>query len=459
MVRHFDSIIIGAGQAGIPLAGRLAEAGQTVALIERGNLGGTCVNTGCTPTKTLIASAYVAHSARRANDFGVLVPETVEVDLRKVMARKNAVVSRSQNSLAQWVAGMTGCSLIRGEARFVGKRTVAVNGQTFAADRVFINVGARPSTAALPGLDTVATLNSDGILQLEQLPRHLVIVGGGYIGLEFGQMFRRFGSDVTIIEMGERLLPHEDADFAKSVHDVLIEEGISIRYGAKCIALSQENNSPAVQFIDGAVQRSVTGSHVLLATGRTPNTDCIDLQLANIEVDDRGFIKVNDELETSAESVWALGDCNGKGAFTHTSYNDYEIVASNLLGDQKRRVSERIPAHALYVDPPLAQVGMTEAQVRASGRKALIATRPMTRVGRAVEKGESKGFMKVLVDAETLRILGAGIQGVGGDEAIHCILDVMYAGAPYTVLLRAVHIHPTVSELIPTLLGDLRPLT
>jgi pyruvate/2-oxoglutarate dehydrogenase complex dihydrolipoamide dehydrogenase (E3) component len=458
MKRHFDSLIVGAGQAGIPLAGRLSEAGCSVALIERERLGGTCVNTGCTPTKTMIASAYMARAVQRAHEYGVVVPCDARVDIRAVITRKNEVVAASQLSLDQWVGGMTRCSLIKGDATFIGEREMSVNGETLTADRVFLNVGTRPTIPAMPGVSETKIFTSDSILEIDELPKHLVIVGGGYVGLEFGQMFRRFGSQITIVEMGDRLLAHEDRDVSEAVTGILGDEGVDIRTGAECIAFSQGYSSPTVHFFEGGRQHSMDASHVLVAVGRTPNTDSLNLGCAMIDVDARGFIVVNEHLETSAESVWALGDCNGKGAFTHTAYNDYEIVASNLLDDKKRRVCERIQAHALYIDPPLAQIGMTEAQVSASGKKALMATRSMGQVGRAVEKGESKGFMKVLVDAETRTIMGASILGVGADEAIHGMLDIMYAGMPYTAITQAVHIHPTVSELIPTLLEDLKPL-
>ncbi len=458
MTRHFNSLIVGAGQAGIPLAGRLSKAGCSVALIERERLGGTCVNTGCTPTKTMIASAYMARAVQRAHEYGVVVPCDARVDIRAVITRKNEVVAASQLSLDQWVNGMRGCSLIKGDARFNREREMSVNGETLTADRIFLNVGTRPTIPAMPGISETKIFTSDTILEIDELPRHLVIVGGGYVGLEFGQMFRRFGSQISIVEMGHRLLAHEDLDVSEAVTGVLAEEGIDIRTGAECIAFSQGNSSPIVHFSQGGRQQTIDASHVLVAVGRTPNTDSLNLGSAKIDVDARGFIVVNDQLETTAESVWALGDCNGKGAFTHTAYNDYEIVSSNLLDEKDRRVCERIQAHALYIDPPLAQIGMTEAQVSASGKKALMATRSMDRVGRAVEKGESKGFMKVLVDAETRTILGASILGVGADEAIHGMLDIMYAGMPYTAITQAVHIHPTVSELIPTLLEDLKPL-
>ncbi|SDE93641.1 FAD-containing oxidoreductase [Terriglobus roseus] len=458
MSRSFDAIVIGAGQAGIPLAARLAEAGRSVALIEKHMLGGTCVNTGCTPTKSMIASAYVAHAARRANEFGVQLPSSVNVDLAAVVKRKDEIVAQSRASLSTWIQSLHGLEHIVGKAQFADDFTVVVNGESLTSKQIFLNVGTRPSFPVMPGIDEINPLTSDSILHLKELPEHLVIVGGGYVGLEFAQMFRRFGSEVTIVEMSDSLLPREDRDFADGIEAILSGEGITVFTGAKCIAFQRENGLPAVRFEKNAEHQLVSGSHVLVAVGRTPNTDTLNLVNTQIAADEHGHIVVDEHLETSVPGVWALGDCNGRGAFTHTSYNDYEIVASNLLDGKTRRVCERIQAHALYIDPPLAQIGMTEREVRVSGRRVLIATRPMVRVGRAVERGESLGFMKVLVDAETHMILGAGILGVGGDEAIHGMLDIMYAGMPYTTITQAVHIHPTVSELIPTLLEDLKPL-
>jgi pyruvate/2-oxoglutarate dehydrogenase complex dihydrolipoamide dehydrogenase (E3) component len=344
------------------------------------------------------------------------------------------------------------------QARFVSSTEVQIGKDVLSADRIFINVGGRPVIPKMPGVDEVPYLTSSTILDLDVLPQHLLIVGGSYIGLEFAQMFRRFGSEVTIVEKGPRLVAHEDEDLAAAVKEILEDEGITVRLDSECITLSKKGNQVVVGTNCKSGEPASVGSHVLLAVGREPNTNDLGLDLAGVKTDEKGYIVVDDQLRTSVPNIWAMGDCNGKGAFTHTAYNDFEIVAANLLDNDPRRVSDRIPCHAMYIDPPLAQIGMTEAEVRKSGRKALIGTRPMTRVNRAIEKGESKGFMKVLVDAESKKILGAAILGTGGDEAIHGILDIMYAAAPYTTLQRAVHIHPTVSELIPTMLGDLKPL-
>jgi pyruvate/2-oxoglutarate dehydrogenase complex dihydrolipoamide dehydrogenase (E3) component len=455
---RFDAIVIGTGQAGPGLAARLAGVGQKVAIIERKLFGGTCVNTGCIPTKTMIASAYAAHMARRAADFGVSVAGAVTVDMRAVKARKDAVSGKSRAGVEGWLKHLENCTVYEGHARFESSNVVAVGDAKLVAPRIFINVGGRAVIPEMPGLDQVPYLTNSSMMEVDFLPRHLVIVGGSYIGLEFAQMFRRFGSEVTVIEMGPRLIGHEDEDISACIKEILEAEGIQIRLKAECVAVSKRGDEivASAECEEGAPE--VAGSHLLMAVGRRPNTSDLGLENAGVQTDERGYITVDDQLQTSTPGIWALGDCNGKGGFTHTSYNDFEIVAANLLDNDPRRVSDRIKAYALYIDPPLGRVGMTEAEVRASERNALLATRPMTKVGRAVEKGESLGFMKIMVDAETDQILGAAILGLNGDEVIHSILDVMYTKAPYTVIQRAVHIHPTVSELVPTMLADLKPL-
>ena len=459
MNNHFDAIIIGAGQAGPPLAGRLAQAGRRVAIIERKLFGGTCVNTGCIPTKTMVASAYAAHMAQRANDYGVKIQGSIETDLKAVKARKDAVSAKSRDGIEKWLRGMKNCSVFHESARFVSPHSITAGSETLTSDQIFINVGGRAVVPDLPGVKEIPYLINSSILQLEKLPRHLVVVGGSYIGLEFAQMFRRFGSEVTVVEKGPRLLLHEDEDVSNAVKEILELEGIHVRVKAECIAFEPRGEGVSVHLDCDAGEPKVLGSHVLLAVGRRPNTDDLGLDKAGVQTNEHGYIVVDDQLRSSAPGIWAVGDCNGRGGFTHTSYNDFEIVAANLLDNDPRRVSDRIQAHALYIDPPLGQVGLTETEVRRTGKPALIGTRPMTKVGRAVEKGETLGFMKILVDAENKKILGASILGTSGDEAIHCILDIMYSGSPYTTLQRAMHIHPTVSELIPTVLGDLRPLT
>jgi pyruvate/2-oxoglutarate dehydrogenase complex dihydrolipoamide dehydrogenase (E3) component len=458
MPRKFDAIIIGTGQAGPSLAGRLTSAGMKTAVIERKLFGGTCVNTGCTPTKALVASARAAHMARRGADFGVNAGANVSVDMKKVKQRKDEIVGKSNQGLVSWLQSMENATIFHGHGRFEGPRTVRVGEELLEAERIFIDVGGRASVPPVQGLDSVPYLNNSSLMEVDFLPEHLLILGGGYISLEFGQMYRRFGSEVTIVQRGERLLTNEDEDIAAAVQEILENEGIQVCTKTGGYQIKNRDGKIAIQMKCHDTDMEVLGSHLLVATGRRPNTDDLGLDKAGVKVDERGIIEVDDQLRTSVEGIWALGECNGKGAFTHTSYNDFEIVAANLLDNDPRRVSDRITTYALYIDPPLGRAGLTERQVRESGRKALIATRPMTRVSRAIEKSETQGFMKALVDAETKRILGAAILGVGGDEVVHSILDVMYADAPYTLIQRAVHIHPTVTELIPTMLADLKPL-
>jgi pyruvate/2-oxoglutarate dehydrogenase complex dihydrolipoamide dehydrogenase (E3) component len=459
MNRKYDAIVIGGGQAGPSLAARFAGAGRSVAIIERHFFGGTCVNAGCTPTKTLIASARIAYDARRARDYGIELPTAdVAVDMRAVQARKQRIVAAFRTGLENWLRGMKTCSIYNGPARFESARSVSVDGELLTSERIFINVGGRPRIPAFPGISDVAFLTSTSLLELEELPAHLLIIGGSYVGLEFAQMYRRFGSDVTVVEKEPRLLSHEDPEVAAEIQAALEAEGIQIRLGAECIRLGHQAESVTadVQCSEGPPQ--ITGSHVLIAVGRTPNTDDLGLEKAGVETDRAGFIKVDDELRTNVSGIWALGDCNGRGAFTHTAYNDYEIVAANLFeGEARRRVSDRIPCYALFVDPPLGRVGLTERDALAQGHAIRIGSRPMTRVARAAEKGETRGLMKVVVDARSNLILGASILGVGADEAIHSIIDIMAARVPYTTLKNTVHIHPTVSELIPTILGELGP--
>ena len=454
---EFDAIVVGAGQAGPSLAGRLTGAGMKVTLVERHLLGGTCVNTGCMPTKALVASAYAAHLSRRGADFGVVVEGAVRVDMKAVQQRAHKVTLDARAGLEKWLSGMEGLTLIRGHARFVGPGTMEVGDDTLTAPRIFLNVGGRAVKPGIPGAEVVETLTNSSILALDTLPEHLVVVGGGYVGLEFAQVFRRFGSKVTVVEKGPRLLSHEDEDVSEAVREILEAEGIAVRTDAECIHFSALPNGVAVGMECHTGEPEVMGSHVLVAVGRRPNTDDLGLDKTGIETNERGYIPVDDGLATTAKGVWAIGECNGRGAFTHTAFNDYEIVAANLLDGETRKVSERVPGYAVFIDPPLGRAGMTETAARASDRKILVSTRPMTRVGRAVEKSETKGFMKIIADAETKEILGASILGTGGDEAIHGILDMMHAKQPYPVLQWAVPIHPTVSELIPTVLGGLKP--
>ncbi len=451
----YDAIIIGTGQAGPSLAARLAKAGMRVAIIERGKFGGTCVNNGCTPTKTLVASAYVARLARRAGDYGVEIPGPIKVNMARVKARKDGLVERSSKGLEKWLRSLANVTVYTGHARFLDSHTVRVGADTLSGKRVFINVGGRPFVPTLSGVDKVSYLTSESMMDVDFLPEHLIVVGGSYVGLEFGQMYRRFGSRVTIVEMGARLTGREDPEVSDALRDILAAEDIEMRLNAECLALERTGEGVQVRLecLDGAPVAS--GTHVLLAVGRVPNTNDLGLKETGIETDTLGYIKVDDTLRTSVESVYALGDCNGRGAFTHTAYNDYEIVADNLLDGASRKVSDRIPIYGLFTDPPLGRVGMTEAEARRAGRRLLIGQMPMTDVARAREKGETQGFMKVLVDADSKQILGAAILGVGGDEVVHSLVDAMYARLPYTVVQHGVRIHPTVSELIPTLLGEL----
>ena len=455
----YDAIIIGTGQAGPSLATRLAAAGMKTAIIERKLFGGTCVNTGCIPTKAMVASAYAARMAQRAQEYGVLNSDGgVRVDMKAVKARKDAISGENRKGVESGLRGLKNCTVCQGHARFESPTQVRVGTELLSAERIFINVGGRAVVPDMPGVHDVKFLNNSSMMDVDFLPRHLVIVGGSYIGLEFGQMFRRFGSEVTIVEMAPRLISREDEDVSAAIADIMQAEGINLRLNAKCIALKPHPEGVNVSVTCTEGEPDVIGSHVLLAVGRRPNTDDLGLEEAGVQQDKKGYIVVDDQLRTSVPGIWALGDCNGKGAFTHTSYNDYEIVAANLLDHDPRRVSDRILAYNLYIDPPLGRAGMTEKQVRDSGRPALVGQRPMTRVSRAVEKGETQGFIKILVDAQSKHFLGASILGTGGDEVIHCILDLMYAKAPYTVMQRAVHIHPTVSELLPTILGGLKSL-
>jgi len=455
---RFDALVIGTGQAGPSLAARLAKAGWRVAIVERKRFGGTCVNNGCIPTKALVASAYAAFLTRRSLEWGVRVSGEILVDMKAVKARKDEIVRRSNQGVERWMKGLANATVYEGHARLEGPRTVRVGEERLEAERIFINVGGRAAVPDLPGLGDVPFLTNAGMMELDFLPPHLVIVGGSYVGLEFAQTYRRFGSEVTVVEMAPRLIAREDEDVSQAVREILEGEGVRVRTDARCLAVEKRGPGLAVRVDCENGDAEVAGSHLLLAVGRRPNTGDLGLEAAGIATDARGFIVVDDQLRTSVPGIWALGDCNGRGAFTHTSYNDYEIVAANLLDGEARRVTDRIATYGLFVDPPLGRVGMTEAEVRATGRPALAGRRAMSRVGRAIEKGETRGLMKVVVDAETKRILGAAILGVGGDEAIHCVTDVMSAGAPYTVLQRTVHIHPTVAELIPTVLGELQPL-
>ncbi|MES2068743.1 MAG: FAD-containing oxidoreductase [Pseudomonadota bacterium] len=456
----YDAIVIGTGQSGPALAVRLARSGRKTAIIERKLFGGTCVNVGCIPTKTLIASARAAHVARHAADYGVLIEGGVRVDMQKVKARKDAVVRDSTQGVANWLRGTPNLTVIEGHARFTGPYTVAVDDghRQMLASEIFINVGGRATVPDIPGLAEVDYLTNSSMMGVDFLPPHLLIIGGSYVGLEFAQMYRRFGSQVTVLENGPRLIGREDAEVSAAVQAILENEGIVVSCNVQSLRAARRGKDVILSYGEQGQGQEVAGSHLLLAVGRVPNTHDLGLDKAGIATDARGYITVDEELHTNVSGIWATGDVNGRGAFTHTSYNDYEIIAANLLGQGNRKLSDRIPAYALFTDPPLGRIGMSEHEARATGRKLLSAKMKMTRVGRARERGETQGFMSILVDADSKKILGATLLGIEGDEAIHCILDMMYAGAPYTTLQRAMHIHPTVCELIPTLLGELKPL-
>jgi len=457
MAERYDAIVIGVGQAAPALCARLDKEGLKTAVIERKLLGGTCVNNGCVPTKTMIASAYAAHLAGRGGDYG-FGPARVRVDMKAVKRRKDQIVNQSRNGLRDWIEKMKNVTLIRGQAKFTAPRRIAVKGRELEAERVFINVGARAAVPDMPGIKEVPFYTNSSMMSVDFTPPQLIIVGGSYICLEFAQMYRRFGSEVTVVERAEKLLPREDDDVAAEIGAIIKREGIHIRTDAECMALKKKGKRIAVTLECKHGKPIAEGTHVLLAVGRTPNTADLGLREAGIEADERGYIKVEDDCRTSAEGVWALGECNGRGAFTHTSYNDYEIVAANLFDNDKRRISDRIQAYALFIDPPLGRAGMTETEAKKAGKRALVGKMQMSRVGRAREAGETQGFMKVLVDADSKELLGAAILGRNGDEVVHSLLDMMYAKRPYTTIQRAMHIHPTVTELIPTMLGDLRPL-
>lgn len=452
-MQAYDAIIVGAGQAGPPLAQRLTLAGQTVCLVERKRFGGTCVNTGCMPTKTLVASAYAAHLARRSEDFGV-VTGPVSVDFARVMARKNRIVDTASGNIREWLDGMDGCTVLEGHARFLSPTQMQVGEPRITAPKIFLNVGGRAAIPDLPGVRDVPVLTNTTILQLTEVPAHLVVVGGSYIGLEFAQMFRRFGSEITVVEKGDRIIQREDPEISDAIQKALEAEGVRFRLKAECITFAPRDGRIGVGVDCSEGEPEVVGSHALLAVGRRPNTDDLDLEKAGVAVDARGSITVDDQLQTSAPGIWALGDCNGRGAFTHTAYNDFEIVADNLLAGADRKVTDRIDGYALYVDPPLGRVGMTEAQAIKAGHRIEVGSRPMTRVGRAIEKGETIGLMKIVVDADTQAILGAAILGAGGDEAIHAVVNAMASGAKASTLQHTVHIHPTVAELIPTIVAE-----
>lgn len=459
MATKFGAIIIGTGQSGPSLAQRMTEEGLKTAIIERKLFGGTCVNVGCIPTKTLVASARAAYMARRGADFGITIGGPISVDMKQVKARKDGVVRQSNEGVTKWLKGMDKLTVFEGHGTLESAKRVRVNGDLLEADRIVLNVGARAVVPDMPGVDEIDYLTNSSIMDVDFLPEHLVVIGGSYVGLEFAQMYRRFGSRVTVVQRGPRLIEREDEDVSAAVKDILEKEGVDVRLDAECTGFEKRGDEIAVTADCKEDGDEIVGSHVLLAVGRKPNTDDLGLDKAGVQTDERGYVKVDDQLQTNVPGIWAIGDVNGRGAFTHTSYNDYEILAANLFDNDPRRISDRILTYGLFIDPPLGRAGMTEKQAKDSGREVLVAKMQMSRVGRARERSETQGFMKILVDAKSKRILGACVLGIGGDEIVHSVLDLMYADAPYTVIQRAVHIHPTVTELIPTMLGSLEPLT
>ncbi len=458
MATHYDAIVIGTGQSGPPLASRMAEEGLKTAVIERKRFGGTCVNVGCVPTKTLVASARAAYIARRAADFGVAISGAVAVDMRKVKARKDEIVNKGTKGIANWMKSTDNVTVYEGHGRFEGPRTVRVNGDLLEAERIFVNVGGRALVPDMAGIKDVPYLTNSTMLDVDVLPEHLIVIGGSYIGLEFAQMYRRFGSRVTVIEMGDRLIAREDSDVSDAIRAILEGEGIAVRLKAECQSAKMRGQTIVVGLDCADASKEVAGSHLLLAVGRVPNTDDLGLDKAGVKTDKRGFITVDDELKTNVAGIWAIGDCNGRGAFTHTSYNDYEIVAANLFDGGRRRVSDRIATYALFIDPPLGRAGLSEREARASGKRLLAGKLEMSSVGRARERSETLGFMKMVVDADSERILGAAMLGIEGDEVVQSILDLMYAGVSYKQIERAMYIHPTVMEYLPTLVGNLEPV-
>lgn len=455
-----DAIIIGTGQSGPSLANRCVQEGMQVVVIERSRFGGSCVNYGCTPTKALVASAKAAEMIRQGEKYGIRV-SGFQVDMAKVKARKDAIVAQSNEGVEQWLKSLERCQVIEGHAQFESAHRVRVGSTVVEGEKIFINVGARAHIPPIVGLERISPFTNASLLEIDFVPEHLLILGGGYIALEFAQIFRRLGSQVTVLQRNQVLMPKEDHDVSTTIEEILRAEGIQVITEALNFQILPESRQGQVlaQIDTGTTKQTIKGTHLLIAVGRIPNTDDLGLDQAGIQTNEKGFIIVDDELRTSQPHIWAIGDCNGRGAFTHTSYNDFQIVAENLFDGGSRKVSERIPIYALYTDPPLGRVGLTEREVRLSKREALMAKIPMTRVARAREKGETAGFLKILVDAQSEQILGASFLGTGCDEVVQMVAEVMYAKAPYTVLERGVLIHPTVSELVPTLLGQLKPLT
>ena len=456
-VETFDAIIVGSGQAGNPLALALAKEKWKVAIVEKAALGGTCVNTGCTPTKAYVASARAAWAIENAHNLGIEVPKSPQVNLKSIKKRKDKLVNQSRLGIRKSLADSPQVTMIRGTASFLDKTRLKVGSRVLKSYKIFLNVGAR---ARIPeGFKDLEYLTNSSILQLDKVPESLVIIGGSYIGLEFAQIFKRLGSKVTVLEMGDYLISKEDQHTSEQVREVLENEGIKVICGAHCLkGKNKKSGGISVSFQKDSKDKKISGSHLLIATGRVPNSDLLKPKKAGLDVDERGYIDVNSKLETNIEGIFALGDCNGKGAFTHTSYNDYEIMEDQLFGNKKKTLADRITNYALYTDPPLGRAGMTLAQAKESGKNLLFARMPMSDISRAKEKGETQGKMEVIVDADTEQILGAAVFGTGGDEIIGTFLTAMYGKMSYKTLMNSVQTHPTVTELIPTLLQQLKPI-
>jgi pyruvate/2-oxoglutarate dehydrogenase complex dihydrolipoamide dehydrogenase (E3) component len=454
---RYDAIIIGSGQGGNPLAQHLASVGQMVALIESDHLGGTCINTGCTPTKAMVASAQIAHYVRNANRWGIQASH-VGIDLAAILKRKNNIVQEFRSGWQERIDEQSNWHLYRGRARFVGPKQIQVAKETLEADRIFIDTGASPTIPSIPGLDSVGYLTNVSLLELCELPEHLIVLGAGYVGLEFGQMFRRFGSAVTIIQTAERILPNEDDDVTDELQRSLECEGIKVLLKTRTIEVKRESKGLALKVQDATGTHAVSGSHLLLATGRTPNTRDLDLDKAGVKVDKKGFIVVNERLETSAPGIWALGDVNGGPAFTHISYNDFQILYGNLIEGKNLSTNSRLVPYALYTDPQLGRVGLTEKVARASGHKLKIGKVEMSHVARAIERAETQGFMKIVVDAATDGVLGASILSTEAGELIQILSTLMLAERPYTLLKGAIYIHPTLAEGFFSLMESVKPV-
>jgi pyruvate/2-oxoglutarate dehydrogenase complex dihydrolipoamide dehydrogenase (E3) component len=454
-VKTFDAIVIGSGQGGVPLATNFARLGRRVALIEEGQLGGSCINYGCTPTKTMIASARIAEAVRRGPQFGVHAGKA-RIDMAEIVARKNEVSGSFRSGVEHQVDGNPNIALYRGRGRFTGPHTVAVNGETLTSDKIFINTGTRPRILPIPGLDQVPYLTNRNIMDLDRVPSHLIALGGNYLGLEFGQLFRRLGSEVTVVELGDQIVPREDAEVSQSLKEALEEEGMSFRFGARTtkIAKTHEGVEVTIEKKDGT--ETLKGSHLLVAIGQTPNSDDLGLDKAGIETDQAGFIRHNGKLETNVPGVFVLGDVKGGPAFTHVAYDDYLVLTDNLVNGKNRSIDNRMVPYALYTDPELGRIGLSEREARAKGYRLKIGSVPMTYVARAIERGETKGLMKIVINADNDRILGATILGPEGGELVQILMALMMADAPWTLFKDAMFIHPTLAEGFFSLMADVK---